>query len=303
MTNEEYIKKWLEGALSEEEEKVFLKSEDYREIKKVLEATQAFKAPEYNVEDELNRLNAAKSGKGKEVHVNWVRPILQIAATFLILAVGYVFFFYNPDTTFKTLAGEKTELYLPDSSFVILNAGSQISYNEGDWNKKRQVDLEGEAFFKVAKGSRFDVVTPDGSVSVLGTEFNVRQRQNYFEAFCYEGLVQVEISEDRVKLPAGNGVKVINKIISQYDNLTIKSPTWTTGESNFQSVPYIQVVQEMERQYGVTIELKNVNSEELFTGGFTHNDLTLALKSISVPLNLSYEVIDTKNIILSAGNE
>jgi Fe2+-dicitrate sensor, membrane component len=64
---------------------------------------------------------------------------------------------------------------------VNLNSSSQLSYSKNKWDSKREVTLNGEAFFKVSKGSTFDVITLNGKVSVLGTQFNVKQRENYFE--------------------------------------------------------------------------------------------------------------------------
>jgi len=302
MSNEEYIKKWLDGTLTEEEEKRFLQSDNYASIKKMLNATQAFKAPEYDVDAEWDRLAQAKSEKGKVVRVNWYKPFMQVAAVFVIMAIGYFFFFYNPAVTVKTLAGEKTEFYLPDSSFVILNAGSQISYVKKDWSDSRKVSLQGEAFFKVAKGSQFDVETKNGTVSVLGTEFNVKQRPAYFDVFCFEGLVQVTVADESIRLPASNGFRVVNNVTSRYDKEDIQSPRWIIGESYFESVPYSQVIQEMVRQYDINVGINNVDTTALFTGGFSHNDLTIAVKSITLPMNISYKVVDDKNIILT-GNQ
>ncbi|MEL7003492.1 MAG: FecR family protein [Bacteroidota bacterium] len=300
MSNEEYIKKWLDGTLTEEEEKHFLQSDDYASIKKMLYATQSFKAPEYNVDAEWDRLSKAKSAKKpKVIRVNWYKPLLQVAASLLILAVAYFFFFYNPQVVVSTLAGEKTEFYLPDSSVVILNAESKISYSEDDWSDSRKVSLQGEAFFKVAKGSKFDVKTTTGTVSVLGTQFNVKDRSSYFEVFCFEGLVQVDAADKVVKLSASKGLKVINDVVSEYDKIGVLSPGWVIGESYFESVPYSQVIQEIRRQYDLNVELNNVDTTTLFTGGFSHHDLPLAIKSITLPMNISYKLIDDKKVVLT----
>ena len=70
-----------------------------------------------------------------------------------------------------------------------------LKYASNKWDKKRRVRLEGEAFFKVAKGSTFTVDTKTGSVKVLGTQFNVKNRIGFFEVVCYEGLVGVTVSD------------------------------------------------------------------------------------------------------------
>lgn len=298
--DENYIKKWLEGTMNKEEESAFKKTEDYKSLKKLLEATQAFKAPSYNVEDELARVRQRKShgNGGKLVRVNWMKPLLQVAAVLLITAGAYFFFLHAPEKTTQTLAGEKTELFLPDSSFVVLNASSKIAYVESTWGKKRKLELEGEAFFKVAKGSKFDVNTSLGTVSVLGTQFNVKQRKDYFEVTCYEGLVQVEVDTEKVQLPANHSFRIVDGQIAKFDDLTVSSPGWISEESYFHSVPFIQVIREFERQYNVTITIENADDNQLFTGGFTQKDITLALRSITLPLNLTFRVVDSRHVIL-----
>ena len=49
---------------------------------------------------------------------------------------------------------------------------------ENKWKNERSVNLDGEGFFKVAKGSKFDVETSAGTVSVVGTQFNVKNRKD-----------------------------------------------------------------------------------------------------------------------------
>ncbi len=302
MSNEEYIQKWLEGTLSEEEKSVFAQREAYRSLERLSKAIVSFKAPEFNVQGELQRLQSKKAfgKKTKVVAMPWLRPLLRAAAVLIAVAGGFLFFISAPVTTVKTLAAEKTELYLPDSSIVTLNAFSTITYRHKNWEKNRHVVLDGEAFFKVAKGSRFDVETPAGIVTVLGTQFNVKMRKNYFEVVCYEGLVEVQRAGKAVKLPPNRVFRVVNGVISHDQIATETSPHWLLHESSFESVPFAHVIEELERQYNVTITTKNVKLDQLFTGRFVHTNISLALQSIAIPLNLEYKIDDDqKNVVLS----
>jgi transmembrane sensor len=299
MDKDFYIKKWLDGTLSKEEQQTFENSEDFSSLKKLSESVQAFKAPDYDVEAELDQLLSKKKGKGKVISMNWVKPLLQIAATFIVLMAGFFYFYINVNTKVQTLASEKSEHFLPDSSQVFLNALTMVSYKEYKWNNERQVNLDGEAFFKVAEGSRFDVVTNSGVVSVLGTQFNVISRNKYFEVVCFEGLVQVQSGNEIAQLPPNHFFRIIDGQIKKSDASRESSPSWLVNESSFHSVPFAHVIREFERQYGLTVRTKNVNLDLLFTGRFVHNDRSLALKAISLPLNLSYEISDEKLIILS----
>jgi ferric-dicitrate binding protein FerR (iron transport regulator) len=188
---------------------------------------------------------------------------------------------------------------LPDSSFVNLNAQSQLTFKKNIWDYKRQVHLEGEAFFSVASGARFDVVTPEGTVSVLGTQFNVKNRGDFFEVVCYEGKVQVISDKRRNELTQGQSYRILEGHEQKSDNIQDVSPGWISNQSNFKSVPFSYVMQELELQYGVTVKAENLDLEQLFTGTFEHDNLTLALKSITLPLNLQYQILANDQIILS----
>lgn len=304
MENEDYIKKWLDGTLNQEEKASFEKSEAYRSLKKLSDALMSFQPPEYNAEAGYHSLTSRRPvKKGQVITLNRLRPFLKAAAVFLMIAGSYFFFLHGSPTVIKTLAAEKKEFALPDSSIVALNALSQLSFDEKRWNTQRSVELEGEAYFKVAKGARFDVLTSGGTVSVLGTAFNVVNREDYFEVVCYEGSVKVQSKHDSVRLSAEGTFRVINGVREiEYGRQSTKLPDWRRGESSFQSVPFRHVLLELERQYGVTVTTSNVDTGELFTGTFTHADLSLALKSISLPLDLSYEA-EGKKIILTGDSK
>jgi len=299
MKEDYYIKRWIEGALTEEERKVFEDSEDYKELIKLYRSTMALRAPEFKVEAELERFKSAQSSKGRVTRMNWVRPFLRAAAVTAVMITGYVIFFKSSDINVQTAAKEKTELQLPDASTVVLNAQSVLSYSEKSWLKQRRVTLDGEAYFTVAKGSKFSVKTPAGVVMVLGTQFNVKNRVNYFEVVCYEGRVSVKQQDQVYELPANNRFQMINGVIQQDVIRNQSAPSWINQESSFQSVPFAEVILELERQYNVEISTTGIDDKLLFTGRFIHSDLTLALKSVSIPLNLTYELTDNHHIVLS----
>lgn len=298
MKNEEYIKKWLEGFLTEEERIYFESTEDYKSIQKLSDSLIAFQAPEYDAEAELERLQRSKaSQKGKVVRVDFLRPFLKVAAVFIIM-IGVYFYFYSDNVvTIETSVAEKAEVILPDSSIVVLNALSSLTYNEDKWDQERKVTLKGEAFFKVSKGSTFDVSTSKGMVTVLGTEFNVRVREEYFEVICYEGLVQVIAVDEKITLPANHIFKIEHGVASKEINDV--TPHLLTNESAFYSVPFREVIREIERQYTVEVETKGVDLQKRFTGRFVHSDLQMALKSITIPMDLTFKITEDQTILLS----
>ncbi|MBV7270010.1 FecR family protein [Winogradskyella luteola] len=284
MKREELIKKWLDNNLNAKELKAFEQLQDYNELIQMNSALKSFKAPEFSVENSYENL------KPKLKHINsnnWLKPILRIAA---MLAICFSVYYYSTgsDTEINTQIAQSTKVNLPDTSIVHLNANSTLSFNERSWDNNREVQLNGEAFFKVAKGQVFDVLTTSGTVSVLGTQFNVKQRNDYFEVTCYEGLVAVTHNGESVKLHPGDTFRKIDGKLITTEKEIVTRPTWLRGESSFKTVPLILVIAELENQYGIKILAPKIDTQRLFTGSFTHKNLDLALQSVTIPLNLSY---------------
>jgi len=294
MEKEYLIKKWLDNSLTPEELEAFKALKDYKVLTKLSNYTKGFKAPEFNEEEALNAL-LHKIKTKKQSKTNWLQPVLKIAAI-LVLCFSAYYYTTTLDTTFTTDFSEKTSVELPDHSKVDLNALSSITFNKSSWKNNRNVSLKGEAFFDVKKGSTFNVNTPNGIVTVLGTEFNVKQRENLFEVTCYEGLVQVTYKNNKTKIKPGESFLVLNDLI--INNQTVYSqPQWLTNTSAFKSLPLKEVIAELERQYNVKVKTQNINTDLLFTGRFTHDNLDTALKSITQPLQLNY-IITNQTILL-----
>lgn len=293
MTREELIQKWLDHSLNSEEQKAFEQLEDYKDLMQLNSALQSFKSPEFSVDKNYEALKPKLNTRTSQ---SWHKPLLKIAS---ILAICLSVYYYTTtlDSTFNTEIASQTTIKLPDASEVILNANSNLVFNENNWDKKREVQLNGEAFFKVAKGERFDVVTKDGIVSVLGTQFNVKQRDGFFEVICYEGLVGVKTKDNYTELQPGNSLKIIDgKLFANEKEITTQ-PSWLRGESNFISAPLKHVITELENYYDIKIVVDKADTNRLYTGGFTHKNLDLALQSVTIPLNLSYRKSGTSIVL------
>jgi ferric-dicitrate binding protein FerR (iron transport regulator) len=299
MNTDRYIQKWLDGTLSKEEWEEFRRSKSFKEIQKISDSVQQFKAPVYDIESELKRFNKNKFRETKVIKYNWQKTLLRVAAMLTIVVGSYFYYVYILPTTVETKKAEKTKILLPDSSEVILNAVSRIAYNEKRWRKYRKMKLEGEAFFRIRKGSKFTVETSAGTINVLGTQFNVKQRDEYFEVICYEGLVEVNTDIEINQLPPNHSIIYENGRVIRETISDDTEPGWLNNESSFKSIPFSQVIKEFERQYNVTVISEGINLEILYTGRFTHDDMMLALKSITIPQNISFQITEDHQIILS----
>lgn len=294
MNREILISKWLNNDLNDQELEAFKTLEDYDDLIKLNEGLQAFKVDDYNTSKELDTvLNTIKSSKKQSTH--WFKPLMRVAA---ILVICFSLYYYTTtlNTTITTEFSQKTTIELPDASSVSLNAKSLLTFNKKDWKHNREVELNGEAFFKVAKGSSFKVKTKTGLVTVYGTQFNVKQWAHYFEVICYEGLVGVTYNSQETRLNPGDSFLIIDGKIIAKEKENRSEPSWLNNESTFKSSPYKAVIAEFERQYGVDITLMNIDSEQLFTGSFAHDNIDVAIKAITLPLRVTYS--KTNNTII-----
>ena len=291
MEKEILIKKWLDGELTAEENKAFQQLEEYDSYIKLSDKSQFFKTTDFDSKEAYKKLRPIIFQKrvAKSLFMR-LKPMIQVAAVLVIGFVIYTQFFLNTLTIVDTIASQKIEIVLPDASLVQLNSLSQLSFNKNKWSESRKVNLTGEAYFKVAKGSRFDVETSSGTISVLGTEFNVKNREDYFEVKCFEGKVGVYYNNQKTELDAGKTMRMVHgKII--HSEIAYESPFWIDNFSNFESVPFSEVINEFERQYDVKIRT-DIDINQLFTGRFMHTDITTALHSITLPLNMKYYIIN-----------
>ncbi len=297
--NEEFlIKKWLKDDLSLEEAKAFNALENATFYKEIIDNAQRFSGYLNAKVVSFDTLDKKLVFK-KSTSTNWIKIVSSLAA---ILVVGFALFtLINKDqiSSFKTALAQNETITLPDNSVVNLNELSELKYDSSNWDKNRSLQLKGEAFFDVEKGKRFDVNTDFGKVSVLGTEFNVLSRDSIFKVSCYEGLVQVIYNEEEVKLPAGTEF-ILTSDKEKKSTIANAEPYWLKNMSVFENAPFKAVIEELERQYNIKVQYPSDLSIQ-FTGAFEHNNLENALKSISKPLNLTYTMQSTNEVIIRDG--
>lgn len=195
-------------------------------------------------------------------------------------------FAYSGYQTIMSDPGETLTHQLPDGSQVVINDGSSISYHKTSFVSKREISLEGEAFFEVEKGTSFTVSTPTGSIEVLGTSFSVFSHNRQLRVFCKTGSVKVKANTSAVILKPGEKTSLL-------ENKTLKPPlqtndqvNWLQGLYNFDDAPLGQVAAELERQFNIEIRLNSRLSHLKYTGFFQDSNLEEALYNVCWPLKL-----------------
>ncbi len=224
-----------------------------------------------------------------------LRKYYAIAASVIILiGAFFVIRSFNQDPTLEATAlGEQRKVTLPDGSVATLNADSRISYQSGDWDNNRKLELAGEAFFEVKKGSKFEVETNTGTVAVLGTSFNVFTRKNALKVECVTGKVKLteKLGGAVQVLTPGMGAKLDQGKLNKYSFDKAEASKWRSGEFNYDDVSVLQVFEEVARQFNVQFEYKIDLNNKIYTynGGFSKKEgLNAALQFICEPMGLKY---------------
>jgi len=212
------------------------------------------------------------------------------AAIALILAMTLAIPFFLKDTIVEhqTAFGEFKEIQLPDGSKIALNANSSLKYETVN---PRKVWLKGEGFFEVTEkletGENFQVVTNDLTVEVLGTMFNVKNRNDETKVFLEEGKVILEIEalkKRTIEMQPGELVsysKNQQKEVQQNQAKAINNTSWKDGVIRFEDAPLSETLSEISAIYGLEFELKDIQAnEKLFSGGVPLQNQAIMLKTL-----------------------
>ncbi len=294
-----FLSRWINNELSAQELEAFKKHPEYLHYQKIKHASGLLDTSDYNHEEALGRIKAKIAVKKKKPVIQlW--PFYASVAASIAIILGVFFFFDSSVKTITADGGEAILVALPDGSEMLVNKKSTASFDEKTWDDDRSITLDGEAYFKVQKGSTFTVKTSNGDVTVLGTQFNVNAVQKMIEVVCYEGKVKVETEDDEMILkPTMGMLKLADTPITQFTTNELK-PEWLSNKSVFRSIPIKYVFIELEKQYKINIIAeKNVNQKEMYTGSFPHDNLTIALQTVFSTLGLKYTLsADNKTLVV-----
>ncbi|MFY0651780.1 MAG: FecR domain-containing protein [Cyclobacteriaceae bacterium] len=202
----------------------------------------------------------------------------------------------------STAFGEKKTVILPDGSAVKLNYGSRIKYQEGFSDTFREVELVGEAFFDVKPNPDrpFVINTQNVKTIVLGTSFNVSAfaDRDEISVVVVSGKVRVQNHanggsiEDVILLP--NEMMSLNKISGRMlkEKCDVSAHIeWRDGMLIFRKATFEEVIDELERWYGVDINVAaDLNIGGRFNGSFKNYSLEHVLKGLSFSNLIDYEL-------------
>jgi transmembrane sensor len=236
------------------------------------------------------------------------------AATLALLAMAGWWLWQNQSApvalAYATAAGEVLETKLPDGSQVILNEHTSLQLPASfEGLAARNVQLNGEAYFKVAHqaDAPFIIQTPEATVEVLGTAFNLRAYPNesFTEVEVQEGRVRfTQLSSQRViELQAGErGIFYHNGEVAQQSAPALNALAWHTHRLEFRNVTLQEALPAIERYYKVKLELRNLQAASCsLSMAFSQESLQGVLDALKLIYGFSISQAADNYYILSQG--
>ena len=227
-------------------------------------------------------------------------------AAAIVLPICIAFFTYYLVDSSQTVGapfivkadkGDKATIELPDGTNVVLNSASQLSYLNNFGENVRRVQLNGEAYFKVAHDEKraFIVQVGDLEVKVLGTSFNVSAYEDAKDVtvVLLEGKVGVYAQKISHIMKPGDKIeynKATHKITA-----TQVHPTdyieWTKGNMYFEKESLENIMKTLSRIYDVEIRFdSNKLPNEYFTGTIPGGGIQNALNILMLTSPFYYEM-------------
>ena len=278
-------------------------------------------ASEVNLKNEWNRLLGSIQKENKPVgKTRIIGKYLQMAAGYaaaVLVGAALVFVFTHTRTLPEQVQGgsfivqtdnsDRSFTQLPDGSRIWLNKGTKIEYNQQFGIKNRNVLLNGEAYFEVAKNKElaFVVKTKSIDVTALGTSFNVNAYDdgNEVTTTLYTGKVNVQSTLTGYKTILNPfEVAVFSKTkdkITTYVFTGPDKPVWMEPEFRFDMLPLIDITKQLEHNYNVVFVYRNQKIKHLkFSGTFDRDEkLDEILRVIKINTNIDYAIKNDSVII------
>lgn len=297
-TDDTFLARWMSGELAPEELRAFEESPDYAQFQHITGAMDDLSAPAYNENAALSKIKSriadSKKPQGKVIPM---RSFYRYAAAACaVLAIGIAAFFLLTDSTFELTADARQQVDLPDGSVIQVNEGSTIAYDTELWEQERTVRMDGEAFFDVEKGSTFKVELESGTVTVLGTSFNILEENGKLAVTCYTGKVKVEAYGQEEILTPGEAVAIASENDKTNITTQLEQPAWITGVITLKEVPLSEAVAQFEEIYTVELE-GNYDGNLTFSGTFPVDDIEVALKQLFGPFGIQWQRVPDTNRI------
>lgn len=309
--------KVLSGEATREEklqfQKLLLLSDDnmflFNQIKEYWQADVSYMKDKKfdHFEEQLRQQTATVSNKKLFIRGSINSIIYKVAAIIFFVVSCSIFYVYQtyPKQLYTFSAQQSVTNYvLADGTKVKLNKNSSITYKTGFGEKKRIVELTGEAFFEVKKDpdKAFVVRTLGTETVVLGTTFNVKADPDLkiVTTTLVEGSVRFDTKNTSVLLHPNEEV-VYNTSTNAYkiQKTDLQYNTaWTIGRYVYPDITFGQLIHKLEDIYKVkiTISDKTIANKYISASFMTDQTVEEILAAFEDQLKFRYQFRD-KNLI------
>ena len=315
MTQEEFnrlVDKYLAGNASPLEERIINDFFSAQESKANLPQSKLSDEMWNAVENQIRNTRALRhspsghpkrSKRKKWVLISLVVSLVFGSSAWYIVALGWLSTHNVELLASTTSRGQKLIITMNDGSRVYLNSSSTLSYPATFPSDKREVFLEGEAFFEVIRNENSPFLIHSGNITtrVLGTSFNVNAFDaNNISVSVASGKVQVDVDDasGTTSNPSNSVVLLPDQqaIYQKQNGLTIaridieRFIAWKNNTLHFEDASLQEVAVVLERWYNVTIEFDDPRIKKCrINGQYKDQTLNSVLKSIQYMYKINYE--------------
>ena len=243
--------------------------EEFRRLKNYWDAEVAFNQsvfPSLSAEKlEQAVIGGQKKAKKERIGRQFIFAAAAIAVLVVLSVVSVMKYSGHMATEHYTYMTDerKSSFTMDDGTIVTLNKNSKLYFTDAFGKAERSVELDGEAYFEVAKDAShpFKVHIDGASITVLGTHFNVKAdtESDEITATLVEGSIRFEGAKQQIVMTPNQQLtfsRLTNKIDIKHvdtDNFT----SWKNGLLKYKSIPFIELISELEKIYKVKIKLEN----------------------------------------------
>ncbi|RQP15709.1 MAG: FecR family protein [Parapedobacter sp.] len=301
ITERQELERWL--ARSENNQRIFYK------IKDVWDASLK---KEDNTREALLQFYKQQASE-KKIATKVLNLWKAAAGVAAVLAIGLISVFIlnmltreTPDIggesammSFKVPLGSRSEVNLSDGTVVVLNSGSELKYPGTFADEKREVTLNGEAFFEVKSDKEypFIVKTHEFNVKVTGTQFNVCSYadDDFSKVSLVKGNVGVLFGRDNQVVDIVPGQHFyLDKVKRKYkvsESDVVMESSWKDGEFRFKEIAFSELLKRLERWYDVKLFYSAPELEEmLYNGNFrNHETIWQVLDGLKLSTPIDYK--------------
>ncbi|MEE1206966.1 MAG: FecR domain-containing protein [Muribaculaceae bacterium] len=242
--------------------------------------------------------------------LRWTATVAAAAVVAVVSIFAYRFVAATPsmDSPMQTLVvppGQRLQLTLADGTSVWLNSQTTMRFPGVFASDSRHVEIDGEAYFQVAKDADrpFTVGTKAGDVRVTGTTFNVDAYRTSptFSLSLVEGSVSLATPKRTFRLTPGQSLELDTAGTIRAHALNSEQLEWVDGIVSFRNMRMADILSRFEKYYGVTVEIRNQTvAAAQFSGRFYLDEgIVHALNVLQRDIQFSYtQDKDRRHIII-----